>query len=92
MEPYKRLLDRRWDDLSARITLLEQELEDTKRTAAEARAKGGRVETEIIVTVRNKNNFFFLFQFICRISSAVDCVLLRFLLWLLHIQVDTALF
>lgn len=52
MEPYKRLLDRRWDDLSARIALLEQELEETKRTAAEARAKGGRVETEIIVTVR----------------------------------------
>lgn len=54
MEPYKRLLDRRWDDLSSRITLLEQELEDTKRKAEEARAKGGRVETEIIVTVRRK--------------------------------------
>lgn len=52
MEPYKRLLDRRWDDLSARISQLEEELEDTKKRAEEARAKGGRVETEIIVTVR----------------------------------------
>ena len=51
MEPYKRLLDRRWDDLSARIRELEEELEDTKKMAEEARAKGGRVETEIIVTV-----------------------------------------
>lgn len=52
MEPYKRLLDRRWDDLSARIGQLEQDLDEAKRTAAEARAKGGRVETEIIVTER----------------------------------------
>ena len=52
MEPYKRLLDRRWDDLSARISQLEEELEDTKKRAEEARGKGGRVETEIIVTVR----------------------------------------
>ena len=51
MEPYKRLLDRRWDDLSARIRELEGELEDAKRKAEEARAMGGRVETEIIVTV-----------------------------------------
>lgn len=57
MEPYKRLLDRRWDDLSARIGQLEQDLDEAKRTAAEARAKGGRVETEIIVTVR-KFSFF----------------------------------
>lgn len=51
MEPYKRLLDRRWDDLSSRIKELEEELEDTKKKAEEARAKGGRVETEIIITV-----------------------------------------
>ena len=51
MEPYKRLLDRRWDDLSSRIKELEEELEDTKKKAQEARAKGGRVETEIIITV-----------------------------------------
>ena len=51
MEPYKRLLDRRWDDLSSRIRELEAELEDAKKKAEEARAKGGRVETEIIVTV-----------------------------------------
>lgn len=51
MEPYKRLLDRRWDDLSSRIRELEDELEDTKKKAEEARAKGGRVETEIIITV-----------------------------------------
>ena len=57
MEPYKRLLDRRWDDLSARISQLEEELEDTKKKAEEARAKGGRVETEIIVTVRKTQNF-----------------------------------
>lgn len=52
MEPYKRLLDRRWDDLSSRIKELEEELEDTKKKAQEARAKGGRVETEIIITER----------------------------------------
>lgn len=52
MEPYKRLLDRRWDDLSARIGELEKELEDAKRQAEQARALGGRVETEIIVRVR----------------------------------------
>ena len=51
MEPYKRLLDRRWDDLSARIRELEEQLEDAKKKAKDARAKGGRVETEIIVTV-----------------------------------------
>lgn len=51
MEPYKRLLDRRWDDLSSRIKELEEELVDTKKKAQEARAKGGRVETEIIITV-----------------------------------------
>ena len=61
MEPYKRLLDRRWDDLSARIGQLEEELEDTKKRAEEARAKGGRVETEIIVTVRLKKPFLFMF-------------------------------
>lgn len=52
MEPYKRLLDRRWDDLSLRIRELEGELEDAKRQAEQARAMGGRVETEIIVTER----------------------------------------
>ena len=59
MEPYKRLLNRRWDDLSARIGQLEEELEDTKKRAEEARAKGGRVETEIIVTVRYETFFRF---------------------------------
>ena len=61
MEPYKRLLDRRWDDLSARISQLEHDLDEAKRTAAEARAKGGRVETEIIVTVRKLSLFVLLF-------------------------------
>ena len=61
MEPYKRLLDRRWDDLSARISQLEHDLDEAKRTAAEARAKGGRVETEIIVTVRKLALFVLLF-------------------------------
>lgn len=45
--------------MSARIGQLEQDLDEAKRTAAEARAKGGRVETEIIVTVR-KFSFFFV--------------------------------
>ncbi|KAK2570584.1 Dystrophin [Acropora cervicornis] len=52
MEPYKRLLDRRWDDLAARIGELEKELEDAKRQAEQGRAMGGRVETEIIVKER----------------------------------------
>lgn len=60
MEPYKRLLDRRWEDLSARISQLEQDLDDAKRKAEEARARGGRVETEIIVTVRKNRSFLFL--------------------------------
>lgn len=55
MEPYKRLLDRRWDDLAARIGELEKELEDAKRQAEQGRAMGGRVETEIIVKVRTRS-------------------------------------
>jgi len=55
MEPYKRLLDRRWDDLAARIGELEKELVDAKRQAEQGRAMGGRVETEIIVKVRTRS-------------------------------------
>lgn len=55
MEPYKRLLDRRWDDLAARIGELEKELADAKRQAEQGRAMGGRVETEIIVKVRTRS-------------------------------------
>ena len=71
MEPYKRLLDRRWDDLSLRIRELEGELEDAKRQAEQARAMGGRVETEIIVTVTGKR-FFPLFFFLSNFRPAFE--------------------
>lgn len=56
MEPYKRLLDRRWDDLSARISQLEHDLDEAKRTAA---GKGfgsalfGRLKVTVYKAVEN---------------------------------------
>ena len=49
MEPYKRLVDRRWEDMSARVRELEAELERAKKKAAEAKNIPSRVETEVVV-------------------------------------------
>ena len=77
MEPYKRLLDRRWDDLAARIGELEKELEDAKRQAEQGRAMGGRVETEIIVKVR-KRSFNVLLLCFCLKTNGIRWFLCLF--------------
>lgn len=47
MEPYRRLLDRRWEDLEAKISDLEDELDSVKRSQHKS-----RVDTEVIVKER----------------------------------------
>jgi hypothetical protein len=47
MEPYRRLLDRRWEDLEAKISDLEEELDSVKKGQFKS-----RVDTEVIVKER----------------------------------------
>lgn len=47
MEPYRRLLDRRWEDLEAKIAELEEELQTVKKGNYRS-----RIETQVIVKER----------------------------------------
>jgi len=47
MDPYRRLLDRRWEDLEAKIAELEEELDTVKKGNYRS-----RIETKVIVKER----------------------------------------